>query len=231
MLKTKITDIFFDLDHTLWDFEANSNSAFDKLLKKYQIPVLLDDFLATYEPINRQYWEQYAKQQKTKTEVKYGRLIDTFIALNIEVAQSLIEKLADDYLDFLKQEHILMDGALEILDYLKEKYRLHILTNGFAEVQSDKMRHSGLEPYFELMITSEETGKLKPHPQVFNYALNKAGTFAHQSYMIGDNFQSDVLGARNVGMHAIHFDPENTSDVDFKIIPKVKHLLEIKDIL
>ncbi len=231
MLKSKITDIFFDLDHTLWDFEANSKLAFEKLLKKHQIPVHIDDYLKVYEPINRQYWEAYAKQQKNKAEVKYGRLTDTFKALNIEVSQPLIEKLANEYLDFLKKERILMDGALELLGYLKGRYRLHILTNGFTEVQSDKMQHSGLESYFELMITSEETGKLKPHPDVFNYALHKAETFAHKSYMIGDNFQSDVLGARNVGMHAIHFDPDNTSDVDFKIIPKVKHLLEIKEIL
>ena len=231
MLKASITDIFFDLDHTLWDFEANSKLAFEKLLKKHDMPVQIDAFLEVYEPINRQYWEQYAKQQKNKTEVKYGRLIDTFKALNIDVSRQLIDVLADEYLDFLKRESILMDGTLELLDYLKDKYRLHILTNGFAEVQTDKMKHSGLEPYFDLMITSEETGKLKPHPDVFNYALKKAGTFAHKSYMIGDNFQSDVLGARNVGMHAIHFDPEGVNDVDFKIIPKVKHLLEIKEIL
>ncbi len=231
MLKSQITDIFFDLDHTLWDFEANSKLAFEKLLKAHRIPVSIDDYLEVYEPINRHYWEVYAKQQKTKTEVKYGRLKDTFTALKIDISPSLIEKLANDYLDYLKKESVLMDGAIEILDYLKDKYRLHILTNGFTEVQSDKMRLSGLEFYFDLMITSEETGKLKPHPDVFKYALKKAGTLAHKSYMIGDNFQSDVLGARNVGMHAIHFDPGDTSDVDFKIIPKVKHLLEIKAIL
>ncbi len=231
MLKTRITDIFFDLDHTLWDFEANSKHAFEKLLRKHQIPVEIDSFLNVYEPINRDYWEQYAKRQKTKTEVKYDRLTDTFKSLNVDVSPQMIKVLADEYLYFLKRESILMDGAVEILEYLIDKYRLHILTNGFTEVQTDKLRYSGLTSYFELLITSEETGKLKPHPEVFKYALKKAGTFAHKSYMIGDNFQSDVLGARNVGMHAIHFDPEGTNDVDFKIIPKVKHLLEIKEIL
>ncbi len=231
MLKMRITDIFFDLDHTLWDFEANSKRAFEKLLRKHQIPVEIDSFLNIYEPINRDYWEQYAKRQKTKTEVKYDRLTDTFKALNVDVSPQMIKVLADEYLDFLKRESILIGGAVEILEYLKDKYRLHILTNGFTEVQTDKLRYSGLEPYFDLMITSEETGKLKPHPGVFKYALKKAGTFAHKSYMIGDNFQSDILGARNVGMHAIHFDPEGTNDVDSKIIPKVKHLLEIKEIL
>jgi len=231
MLKNQITDIFFDLDHTLWDFETNSKAAFDKLLKKHHLPVEIDDYIKVYEPINKQYWTDYANQLKTKEQVKFGRLRDTFDALNMSVSKELIQRLADEYLDFLKQEKALMPGSLEILDYLKNKYRLHILTNGFVEVQQEKLDNSGITDYFDLMITSEETGKLKPHPDVFNYALKKAGTFAHRSFMIGDNIQSDVLGARNIGMSAIHYDPLDESDVDFHIIPKVKHLVEIKEIL
>jgi len=231
MPKFKITDIFFDLDHTLWDFDANSAKAFDKLIAKHALPVGLSAFLEIYEPINRQYWADYANGIKTKKEVKFNRLIDTFDALNIDINQELIEVLAGDYLDFLKEEHILMDGTIEILDYLKDKYRLHILTNGFAEVQSDKMRHSGISAYFDLMITSEEIGKLKPHPEVFRHALQKAGVFAHNTYMIGDNFKSDILGAKNMGMYVVHYDPENQSDTDKKIIPRISHLLELKEIL
>ncbi len=231
MLKSIITDIFFDLDHTLWDFETNSKLAFEKLLKEHKIPISIDDFLAVYEPVNHQYWEDYSKGLKTKEEVKYNRLIDTFKQLNIAIDPALIPVLANGYLDFLKQEKHLMPGSIEILDYLKDKYRLHILTNGFVEIQSEKMQYSGIAHYFEYIISSEEIDKQKPHPGVFNYALKKAGTFAHQSFMIGDNFKSDVLGARNVGMHAIHYDPFEQNDVDFKIIPKVKQLIEIKDIL
>ena len=231
MLKNKITDIFFDLDHTLWDFETNSKLAFEKLLKKHEIPVGIEEYIAVYEPINHRYWQDYAKGLKTKDEVKYDRLTDTFKALQVEVSPSLIKILAHGYLDFLKKENTLMEGTVEILDYLKDKYRLHILTNGFTEVQTEKMQNSGIAHYFEHLITSEETGKLKPHPEVFKHALQTAGTFAHKSYMIGDNFQSDVLGARNVGMHAIHFDPFEQSEVDTKIIPKVKRLIEIREIL
>ncbi len=231
MPKYKITDIFFDLDHTLWDFDANSALAFDKLIAKHKLPVSLSDFLEIYEPINSQYWVDYAKGTKTKDEVKFNRLRDTFKSLNIDVSQELIEVLADEYLDFLKKESILMDGTIEILDYLKPKYRLHILTNGFAEVQSDKMRHSGIEDYFDLMITSEEIGKLKPHPDVFRHALQQAGVFAHNTYMIGDNLKSDILGAKNMGMHVVHYDPENKSDIDKKIIPRISHLAALKEIL
>jgi len=231
MNQVQITDIFFDLDHTLWDFETNSKLAFEKLLLQHSLPVDIDDFIKIYEPVNHRYWEEYAKGLKTKNEVKYNRLIDTFKLLNMEVSESMIQVLAEGYLDFLKKENTLMEGTIEILDYLKNKYKLHILTNGFTEVQTEKMENSGIAGYFDFLITSEETGKLKPHPDVFKYALQTAGTYAHKSYMIGDNFQSDVLGARNVGMHAIHFDPLGKNDVDFKIIPKVKKLIEIKEIL
>ncbi len=231
MQANKITNIFFDLDHTLWDFEANSILAFEKLLKKYDIPVNIDDFISVYEPINMQYWADYAKGLKTKNEVKYNRLIDTFKELKIDVTTNTINLLADGYLDFLKEEKILMNGTVELLDYLKDKYKLHILTNGFKEVQNDKMNNSGIAHYFDQIISSEEIGKLKPHPEVFNYALKKANTFAHNSYMIGDNLKSDILGARNVGMYVIHFDPDNMSDIDTKIIPKVQYLHEIKAIL
>ncbi len=231
MQTPKITDIFFDLDHTLWDFETNSALAFEKLLQKHRIPVEIKDFLEVYEPINHQYWQDYSKGLKNKEEVKYNRLTDTFHQLDIKISFELIKILANEYLDFLKQENTLMEGTVELLDYLKDKYRLHILTNGFKEVQTDKMKNSGIAGYFDKMITSEEAGKLKPHPAVFHHALKTARTFAHKSYMIGDNFQSDILGAKNVGMYVIHFDPDEQNEVDFKIIPKVKKLIEIKEIL
>lgn len=231
MLKNKITDIFFDLDHTLWDFDTNSYLAYEKLFKHYKIPVQIDDFETVYQPINKQFWEDYSKGKKSKSEVKYGRLETVFQILDIAVDKEIIIKLSEGYLDYLKEEKHLMDGAVEILDYLQPKYRLHILTNGFKEVQTDKLNNSGLTHYFDTVVSSEEVEKLKPHPDVFNYALKKAETFAHHSYMIGDNLSSDVLGARNVGMFAIHYDPDNASDIDNEIITKVKHLIEIKKIL
>ncbi len=231
MLKSTITDIFFDLDHTLWDFQINSDIAFGQLLQKHQLPFDLQEFLNVYEPINQQYWIEYAQQKRTKEEVKYGRLTDTFKQLNYSLPKEKIKLLAQDYLDLLKQGTALIPGTIVLLDYLKPKYHLHILTNGFAEVQADKLKNAGIDHYFDHLITSEETGKLKPHPIVFKQALKKAGSLAHKSFMIGDNLKTDVLGARNAGMHAIHFDPADQSDIDFKIIPKVRRLIEIKEIL
>jgi putative hydrolase of the HAD superfamily len=231
MPKNKITDIFFDLDHTLWDFEANSKIAYTKLLKKHKININIEDFIKVYVPVNRQYWEDYAKNLKTKNEVKYGRLTEVFKLLNISISDNLIHLLANEYLIFLQEENILMKGSIEILDYLHERYKLHILTNGFQEVQEHKMKNSGILHYFNSVISSEEVGKLKPHPDVFNYALQKANTFAHNSYMIGDNLKTDILGAKNVGMFVIHYDPFQTNDIEHKIIPKVTCLTEIKELL
>ncbi len=230
-MNTKTTDIFFDLDHTLWDFDKNSKNAFEKLLKENNLPVSIENFLTIYEPINKKYWEEYSQGIKTKAEVKFRRLTDTFDVLNIKVNQKFIEYFADAYLNYLKEEKQLMPGTIEILEYLQNKYRLHILTNGFIEIQERKVHNSGLNKYFKSIISSEEINKQKPHPEVFNYALQKAGTYAHKSIMIGDNLKSDVLGARNVGMQAIHYDPFNINTIDKKIIPKVNHLLELKEIL
>jgi len=231
MNKLKITDVYFDLGHTLWDFEANSKSAFEKTLKKHKIPVCINDFLKIYEPINHRFWEDYSKGLKTKEEVKYNRLKLTFKHLQIPITTNRIKILANEYLNFLKKEKNLIEGTVEILNYLKDRYNLHILTNGFKEIQIEKMKNSGISHFFKHCISSEEAGNLKPHPSVFKYALKRAKTFPHQSVMIGDNLKSDILGARNVGMHVIHYDPLCHNNIDFKIIPKVKVLLEIKDIL
>ncbi len=230
-MKNNLTDIFFDLDHTLWDFDANSKLAFEKLLKKNNLNLSIEDFCKIYKPINSYYWEEYSKGNKTKKEVKLGRLEETFASLNISTTSSFIEDFAHDYLHFLKEEKLLIEGSLEILEYLKNKYKLHILTNGFIEIQEGKIKNAGIEHFFDQIISSEEIGKQKPHPEVFKYAVNKANTFAHKSVMIGDNFKSDILGARNAGMHVIHFDLYDQNKVDTKIIPKVNQLVEIKKIL
>jgi putative hydrolase of the HAD superfamily len=230
-MKTTFTDIFFDLDHTLWDFDANSKKAFNKLLKKNNLNIDIDTYCQIYKPINNQYWENYSKNLVSKEQVKYGRLKDTFTSLKIEADNDFIKKFANDYLLYLKEQTELISGSIEILEYLKGKYRLHILTNGFIEIQEGKIKNAGLINFFDHIISSEEIGKQKPHPDVFKYALNKANTLAHKSIMIGDNFKSDIMGARNVGMHAIHFDLYNKNKVDSKIIPKINNLLEIKELL
>src|SRR5690606_2513900 len=128
-----ITDVFFDLDHTLWDFDRNSALAFEKVLAKHGVEIPLGLFLEQYVPLNLQYWEKYRNEEVTQAQLRYGRLKDTFDGLGHTIDDDLIEAISDDYITFLPDNNYLFDGTFEILDYLSSKYRLHIITNGFHE--------------------------------------------------------------------------------------------------
>jgi len=223
--------LFFDLDHTLWDFHANSARAFRRLLDEAHVPVDYDTFMQIYRPVNLQVWDDYAAGKYTKEQVKVIRLKYTFDRLGLDWSIADIDALVDRYLELLAEGTLLMPGALDLLEYLRPKYRLHLITNGFAEVQYRKLERSGLTPYFKTITLSEETGALKPHPSVFRHALRKAEAFPHESVMIGDSVKADILGAINVGMEAILYNPEDTEELPAVIAPSVKHLQDIKSIL
>ena len=225
-----IQHVFFDLDHTLWDFEKNSDLAFKKVFDKQNITIDLNVFLAVYKPLNLQYWKLYREEKVTKDELRYGRLKNTFDALNYTISDDLIDIIAVEYIDFLPDFNHLFENTFEILEYLKEKYQLHIITNGFEEVQIKKMESSNILHYFNSVITSESVGVKKPNPKVFYHALEVANAKKENSIMIGDNIEADVLGAINIGMQAIHCDFEQERIVDLNIISIVS-LLEIKEYL
>lgn len=200
-----IKDIFFDLDHTLWDFDRNSALAFKEIFKLNAIEVDYECFLKVYSPINFKYWKWYREDRVTKAQLRYGRFKKTFDALGIVVTDDVIDKLSQDYIAYLPHNNHLFDGAFKILDYLSAKYRLHIITNGFEEVQTKKLVNSKIEKYFEAVITSEAAGVKKPHPKIFEMALKESGAIAGHSVMIGDTYEADIVGAQNVGMPAICF--------------------------
>lgn len=226
----KIEHVFFDLDHTLWDFEKNSELTFEKILKDNAIDVKIDDFLSFYKPINLEYWKLYRDEKVSKEALRYGRLKKSFDAVNYEISDLLIDKLADDYIINLANFNHLFEGTFELLDYLKEKYTLHIITNGFEEIQSKKMINSKIYHYFDQIITSESVGVKKPNPKVFNFALKAANAKIENSIMIGDNLEADIHGALNVGFKVIHCAFYNETNTDKKIT-FVNHLLEIKTYL
>lgn len=226
----KIKHVFFDLDHTLWDFERNSNLTFKQLFKTHKIPLKLEDFLIEYSPINFSYWKLYREEKVTKAALRYGRLKDTFNKLNYEVSDKLINQLARDYIDVLPSNNHLFDGAIELLEYLKPKYELHIITNGFEEVQTLKLEKSGIRSFFVEIITSEAVGVKKPNPLVFEHALYKAKAKAENSIMIGDNLEADIIGALNCGIPSIHFNLE-AEKFKQKNYTSVSSLLEIKQYL
>lgn len=205
MYNGEITDVFFDLDHTLWDFDRNSGLAFQRVFQRHNIDLPLEDFLKKYEPINLLYWKEFREERITKEELRRGRLMETFNIFKLKFPLHIIDSLTKSYIDELPRNNHLFLGTLEILDYLSAKYQLHIITNGFEEVQNLKLKNSGIKEYFRSVTTSEDVGLKKPHPSVFNAAMRKACTAPQKSIMIGDSFEADIMGAQSAGMYTLFF--------------------------
>ena len=224
-----ITDIFFDLDHTLWDFDKNSIQAFDKIFKEHHPTIDTEKFIEIYVPINQACWKLYQVDKITHEELRYNRLKQSFDAMNYTVSDVEIDRISHDYIAFLPHNNLLFEGAVEVLDYLKPKYNLHIITNGFAEVQERKISNSGLGKYFKTITNSEMAGVKKPHPTIFEFAVSLAKTNKENAIMIGDCIDADVRGALDFGMEAILFDEKEIHEVEG--IQKINSLLELKKIL
>ncbi len=226
MKNNGITDVFFDLDHTLWDFDGNSLLAFERVFSKHRITIDVKSFVEVYEPINFNYWKLFREEKVSKKDLRRGRLIDTFNKFEMVFSITKIDALAVSYIDELPLDNHLFEGTVEILEYLVQKYSLHIITNGFQEVQLLKLKNSGIHQYFRTVTTSEEVGVKKPNPLVFETALQKAKTISTNSIMIGDTFEADILGAESVGMNTLYYNYRN------EIIPNgyilIDHLLDIK---
>ena len=223
-----ITDIFFDLDHTLWDFKKNSSLTFEYLLTKYKIDIDLNTFLKIYITINFSYWKLYRDEKITKEFLRHNRLKSTFQKLNLDVKDKVIDQISDDYIFSLPNNNFLINNGILILDYLMDKYKLHIITNGFTEVQNKKIINSNLKKYFTCIIDSETVGVKKPNSRIFNYALEVSNANSENSLMIGDNLEADVLGAMNAGFNAIHFNNNNEPIHNHcMIIDDLKNLKEV----
>lgn len=221
--------LFFDLDHTLWDFDKNSAFAFDTIFKEQGFDIELSDFLNIYIPRNQHYWKLYQVNKISHEDLRYYRLKDVFDALQYEVSDKIIHQLSEDYIKYLPEYNHLFDGAIEILDYLKPNYKLHIITNGFASVQTKKLKNSNIDHYFETITNSEMAGVKKPHRNIFDFALSLANASKNDSLMIGDSYEADIVGAQDAGIEAIFFN-EHNSDIENPVL-QIKHLLELKNIL
>lgn len=224
-----ITDIFFDLDHTLWDFDANSVLAFDKIFRKYHPTINTEKFIEIYAPINQACWKLYQVDKITHEELRYTRLRQSFDLMDYTISDEEINTISELYIEFMPDNNQLFDGAIEILNYLQPKYSLHIITNGFAEVQGKKIAKSGLGDYFKTITNSEMAGVKKPHRNIFEFALSLAKVQKENAIMIGDCIDADVRGALDFGMQAILFDQKDIHSVEG--IKTINHLLELKKIL
>ena len=225
--------LFFDLDRTLWDFDAAAEVAFERIYEKYHLKELgipsAHDFHEVYHPLNEKLWELYRADQITKDELNRTRFLKPLEHYGIHDVE-LADHLSEDYVYWSPRIVRLVPGTMELLEYLKPKYHLHLITNGFQEVQHTKLSGSGMEPYFETLTVSEEVGVKKPNPEIFRYALHKAQAIPEESLMIGDEMAVDIDGARAAGIDQILFNPSK-EDVQGERTFEVHNLLEIKNIL
>ncbi len=211
----KYKHLFFDLDHTLWDFDANASETlleiydFFELEKKGVTPYA--DFNKLYKIHNEILWDRYHKGFVTGEELKWKRMYRTLLEFKIGDEQ-LAKEMSEKFLEILPTKTLVFPHTFEVLDYLKEKkYDLHLITNGFEKTQWNKLTTTGLNTYFTHVITSEGCNSIKPHKEIFNYAMSKAGAALHQSIMLGDNLDADIQGAMNVGMDNIFVNHINTT--------------------
>ena len=201
--------VFFDLDRTLWDFEQNSRNALQKIYDQHELSKHFDHFLhfhKVYHNINNDLWKKYGKGKISKDELRIVRFKKTLERVEV-YDLAFADKLNIDYVATAPKETILFPNAAETLIELKKRYQLHIITNGFAEAQFVKLKASNLFDFFDVIVCSEMVGKTKPHRDIFNYALSEAKATPQESVMIGDDHTTDILGAIQVGMQAILFDP------------------------
>lgn len=227
----KIKHVFFDLDRTLWDFEKNSKSALEEIYSTYKLDEHIDHFNhfhQSYLRINSDLWQKYGKKKITKNELRDTRFLKTLHHHEI-YDENLAAKLSDAYISISPQKTSLFPNTIETLKELKERdYQLHIITNGFVEVQYIKLENCNLKPFFDVIVCSEEVGVNKPNKQIFSHSLNLANAIASESMMIGDDLKVDVIGANQLGMEAILFDPEKRHKSQaFQIINSIDEILEL----
>jgi putative hydrolase of the HAD superfamily len=203
--------LFFDLDRTLWDFEANSELTLQHLFEHLQLNrhiAEFNHFFEVYKRENALLWKAYGLNQVSKSFLRNKRFERTLAVFSVH-NNKLVEQMSDGYIELSPKQKALHENALETLDLLKrDGYHMHIVTNGFKEVQHTKLKESGLSPFFKVVICSEEIGKNKPSPEIFHYAMKQANADSKDSVMIGDDLEADVIGALNAGMHAVHFLPD-----------------------
>lgn len=223
-----IKDVFFDLDHTLWDFDRNSAIAFETIFSNRNLSIATDTFIKEYIPVNQACWKLFQYDKISHEELRYKRLKLSFDAIDYFISDDEIEIIAHEYINLLPESNNVFEGTHEILEYLKSKYKLHIITNGFAEVQYRKINNANLSRYFTTITNSEMAGVKKPNPIIFEYALDLAKAHKETSIMIGDSLDADVQGAIDIGLDAIYF---NENKLDNFNIKQINHLLELKNFL
>lgn len=233
--------LFFDLDNTIWDFNLNSYYALREVYVRYSLPGSdYDNFFMVYTRHNDNLWELYRKQSISKPELASSRFQLTFDELGITGLDAAV--FNHEYLEHMPHQTRLCDGAMEVLEELSRRYQMHIITNGFVEVQYKKLENSKLRNFFKNIFISEEVKSPKPDPKIFHHALKSSNARRKESLMIGDSWEVDVLGAMDAGLDQVHYTPEAVS-ADFSgeeldrikkssnVTKRILKLTELSDIL
>lgn len=201
--------LFFDLDHTLWDFEKNSSETLTELYGMFDLARFSfspEELIEKYRSVNYLMWEDYNRGKLSKEAIRSLRFERTFEALGLE--KGLVPPgINEEFLRICPAKGNVMPFVHEVLDYLSGKYVLHIITNGFNDTQSIKIRTSGLEKYFLEVINSERCGYSKPQKEIFEFAVATAGAVCNECLMVGDDLYTDIFGGKNAGMDTVYYNP------------------------
>ncbi|MEQ9425508.1 MAG: YjjG family noncanonical pyrimidine nucleotidase [Cyclobacteriaceae bacterium] len=229
----RYTHVFFDLDHTIWDYERNSVATLTDLYDRYklneQTDQTLQSFIKTFSIVNDELWHGFHLGTISKDEIRERRFHQVFNQMGMNNVE-FIPEFSNAYIKECPTKGFVIPGAIELLDYLKGKYQLHIITNGFEDIQHIKMSTTGMDKYFDEIIISGLVGYRKPQRQIFNIALERTGGRRKSSIMIGDNLNSDVIGARNAEIDQVYFNP-NALEHQERITYEIRELIELKGIL
>jgi len=229
----KYKHLFFDLDHTLWDFDANAKIALTEMYSFFNLASLqvapFETFYQHYLHHNQILWDRYHNGFISSEDLKWKRMWRTLLEFKIG-DEKLAKEISENFLEILPIQKGVFPHTFEILDYLTQKnYQLHLITNGFERVQWSKLNNSGLDKYFGQVITSESSNSLKPKKEIFDFALQKTGALVSNSIMLGDNLDADILGAINFGMDSVFVNHLNIS-TEMQPTFTITHLKELENI-
>lgn len=229
----KYKNIFIDLDDTIYDFAAASRESFEEvytMLGYERFFNSFNHFLSLYEPHNLELWALYGEGKITKAQLNSDRYSYPLRMVGI-YDQELADTFCREVLSRIPTKNKVIPGAIELLEYLYPKYDLYILSNGFKELQEHKMETAGLRKYFKRIVLSEDIGINKPYPELFIHALQVADATCENSIMIGDMFDTDIVGAAGVEMDQIFYNRKRLEQLPFEPTYTVHNLLQIKEIL
>lgn len=229
----KYSHLLFDLDHTLWDYDSNVRDSLLELFANYELGKLgnpnFELFFEAFQLTNHSLWEQFNRGLVDKNQLRAMRFKQVFTRAKLPVTK-IPKGLEEEFILRTSSKPKVMDQAFEILDYLKTKYQLHIITNGFNQSQYNKLQSSKLDAYFDLVVTSENSGFRKPDKRIFEHTLAQLKADARQCLMIGDNPLSDIQGAQNAKIDQVYYNPLNTK-ITIQPTFTIKHLSELGNIL